>query len=137
MQKLHHTTPPAGEAGEDLQREIAAADRAFCDAIARGDAGGAARNVYTEDAVILPPGAEMVRGREAIAAFWRDAAAQMNLQHVELTTVALVPAGDYVHQIGRAVLTVGGQKVEGKYTMLWKREDGSWRWHVDCWNLNS
>lgn len=137
MQKLHHTDTAPGQAAENLQREIAAVDHAFCDAIALGDAEGAARNVYTQDAVILPPGAEIVRGRETIATFWRDAAAQMGLEKVELTTVALAPAGDYVHQIGRAVLTVGGQRVEGKYTMLWKREDGCWKWHVDCWNMNS
>lgn len=122
---------------DQLRCEIERADRGFCEAIGNGDAEGAASNVYTADATILPPGVPIVSGRDAIVSFWRDAAKELNLQQVRLSTVELTAAGDYVHQIGRAVLTLGGAQVEGKYTMLWKQEDGQWKWHVDCWNLNS
>ena len=120
-----------------LRARIEAADRAFCGAIGRGDVEGAARQVYTSDAIILPPGAGMVRGRDEIVRFWTDAAAALSLEQVELSTVELWRAGDFVHQVGRAVLTLGDQRVEGKYTVLWKEEDGRWKWHVDCWNLDA
>lgn len=136
MQELRYASPQS-DVGEDVRSEIEQADRRFGEAIARGDAQGAAREVYTEDAVILPPGADIVRGRDSIVEFWRQAAAGMNLERADLSTVELRKAGDFVHQIGRAVLVAGGQQVEAKYTMLWKQEDGRWKWYVDCWNTNS
>lgn len=127
----------AGDVGSQVRSEIESADRRFCEAVGQGDVEGAARGVYTQDAVILPPGADMVRGREAIVDFWRGAAEALGVQAVELSTVELCRAGDFVHQIGRARLTLGGQQVDGKYTVLWKQEDGRWKWHVDCWNLDA
>lgn len=136
MQELRYASQESA-VDEDIRSEIEEADRRFGEAIARGDAEGAAREVYTEDAIILPPGADIVRGRDEIVAFWRDAARDLNLERADLSTVELRQAGDFVHQIGRAFLVLGGQEVQGKYTMLWKREDGRWKWHVDCWNTNS
>ena len=42
----------------------------FARAFNTGDFASMAAN-YVEDAVILPPGAELMRGRSAIQAFWR------------------------------------------------------------------
>ena len=137
MQELRYSESSGAGIDDSLRAEIGEADRRFCEAIGSGDVEGAARDIYTRDAVILPPGADIVRGRDEIIAFWRDAGSQLGLEAVELTTVELTKAGDYVHQIGRATLTAGGQKIEGKYTVLWKQEDGRWKWHVDCWNLNA
>ena len=44
--------------------------RRFEDAFNSGDAAGAARQLYTRDARILPPGAAMVDGRDGIAEYW-------------------------------------------------------------------
>ena len=137
MQDLRHSKGPTTDVDSAVRSQIAEADRRFCEAVGRGDVEGAALDVYTSDAVILPPGAAMVRGREAIVGFWRDAAQALSLEQVELSSVELCRAGDYVHQVGRAVLTAGGQQVVGKYVVLWKQEDGRWKWHVDCWNLDS
>lgn len=137
MQELHHSGGLSSDVEGSVRSDIEQADRRFCEAIGRGDIEGAAREVYTADAVILPPGAEMVRGRDSIIEFWKEAAKALSLEQVELSTVELQKAGDFVHQIGRAALTLGGQEAEGKYTLLWKQEGGRWKWHVDCWNLNS
>lgn len=137
MQELRHASRSQAAVDDNIRSEIEQADRRFGEAIARGDAEGAAREVYSEDAVILPPGADIVRGRDDIVGFWRDAASALKLERADLTTVELHRAGDFVHQIGRASLVLGGQEVHGKYTVLWKQEGGRWKWHVDCWNLNS
>lgn len=113
------------------------ADQAFMDRFNSGDIHGAANGVYTKDAVILPPGADMVRGRDEIARFWQAAAEEMNITRVELSTVSFEEAGDHAHQIGRAILTLKDtSQVEAKYVVIWKREEGEWRWHIDIWNLN-
>jgi ketosteroid isomerase-like protein len=120
---------------ESVRRGIAETNAGFSAAFARGDAAGAARETYTRDARILPPDAPTVEGREPIAAFWAGAAAQLGITAVELRTVALQPMGDGAYEIGRATLTLGGQQAHAKYVVIWRQEDGRWRWHVDIWNM--
>ncbi len=43
--------------------------------------------VYTSNARILPPGAEMIEGREQIKAFWQQAVASLGVKSAALTTV--------------------------------------------------
>ena len=57
-------------------------------------------------------------------------------------TVDVMPSGDGVVEIGRAVLTVetgpgATAQMEGKYVVYWRQESGQWKWHVDIWNTNS
>ena len=93
--------------------------------------------VYTTNARILPPGAEMIAGRDQIKAFWQQAIAGLGLKSVKLTTVAADALGDGVVEIGRADLGLtGGQALTVKYVVQWKQEGGQWKWHVDIWNPN-
>lgn len=121
----------------DLQARIDAVDGRFMSAFNGGDITGAVRATYTRDATLMPPGGETVRGRENIAGFWSAAAPALGVERVQLSTVELLPAGDLVCQVGRAVLTVGGQDAVGKYVVLWKEEGGELRWHVDIWNMDA
>jgi ketosteroid isomerase-like protein len=41
---------------------------------------------------------------------------------------------DTAIEIGRATLTTKSAVVEVKYVVVWKQEDGTWKWHVDIWN---
>lgn len=122
----------------DCRAAAREADAEFMNRFNSGDIEGAANGVYTEDAVVLPPGADLVRGRDNIARFWREAAEQMEIRNVELSTVFFEEAGDHAHQIGRAALSLkdGGQ-VDVKYVVVWKRENGAWKWHIDIWNANA
>lgn len=98
-------------------------------------------DVYTSEARILPPGAPMISGREAIKTFWSDLVQSANAQSAVLTSVDVMPAGDGVVEIGKAVLTVApeGQpaQMEVKYVVYWQHEDSRWKWHVDIWNPNA
>ncbi len=120
---------------DGARRAIDAANRRFEAAFNAGDFAGAAREVYTADARVLPPDAPLVRGLDAIAGFWTAAAAQLGARRVQLTTNDLEVLGDVAHEIGSATLTVAGdQQLQAKYVVLWKREQGEWRWDVDIWN---
>jgi len=123
-----------------IRRGIDETTHRFEGAFNRGDAAGAARQFYTQDASVLPPGAEMVQGRDRIAEFWGTAAAavQTGVRRVELSTLDLQPLGDGAYEVGRATLTLaGGQRATPKYVAIWKQEDGAWRRHVDIWNLDT
>jgi ketosteroid isomerase-like protein len=98
--------------------------------------------IYTSDARILPPGAPMVSGRDAIKKFWSDLIQSVNAKSAVLASVDVILAGDGLVEIGRATLTVEppGQsttQMEVKYVVYWRQEDGRWKWHVDIWNQNA
>lgn len=103
----------------------------------KGDAAAVAA-LYTEDAYVLPPGAEMVKGRAAIEAFWRQAAQQ--LTDAKLTTVDVLPLGpDAAREIGTVTLktkTQPPQGIIGKYVVLWRKTGGDWKLATDIWNTN-
>src|SRR6266850_981386 len=123
-----------------LRRGIDATQRRFEDMFNRGDAAGAARQLYTRDARILPPGAETVQGRDRIAEYWAAAAAapQTGVRRVELSTLDLQSLGDGAYEIGRATLTLAsGQRVTPRYFVVWKQEDGAWRRREDIWNMDT
>lgn len=97
-------------------------------------------DVYTSDARILPPGAPMISGREAIKKFWSDLV--QSARSAVLTSVDVMLAGDGVVEIGKATLTLESQEqsatqVEVKYVVYWRQENGRWKWHVDIWNQNA
>lgn len=99
-------------------------------------------HIYTADARILPPGAPMISGRIAIKKFWSEMVHGANAVAAELSSVDVMAAGDGVVEIGSAILTAAppGQaqaKIEVKYVVYWREEDGRWKWHVDIWNPNA
>lgn len=114
---------------------IDATNRKFEAAFNAGDPGKAARDAYTADARVLPPDMPMVRGRAAIEPFWVGVAARMGVEKVQLTTLELEVHGQVAHEIGQATLTLkDGQQAAAKFCVLWKQEQGEWRWDVDIWN---
>jgi ketosteroid isomerase-like protein len=98
--------------------------------------------IYTEDARILPPGAPMISGREAIKQFWSAAIQSMHATSAVLSSVEVTMAGDGVVEIGAATRTLEppgepAAQMEVKYVVCWREEAGKWKWHVDIWNSNA
>ena len=133
-------SPTVAQDATAIRAGVDETSRRFEDLFNRGDAASAARQFYTRDARVLPPGTEMLQGLERIAEYWAAAAAapQMGVRRVGLKTLDLVPLGDGAYELGRATLTLaGGQRVMPKYVVIWKQEDGAWRRHVDIWNMDT
>jgi ketosteroid isomerase-like protein len=54
------------------------------------------------------------------------------VRSVTLTTVDLQVMGDGACEVGHARLTLGnGTTAPAKYVVIWKQEDGGWRWDID------
>ena len=120
-----------------IQEALRATNQIFEEEVVRQRNFQALERVYTEDARILPPGAPMVSGREAIIGFWKSAIEGLGVETGRLESVEVI-VSDYITEIGRASLNlVDGSSVDAKYVVTWKREDGSWKWHVDIWNMNA
>jgi ketosteroid isomerase-like protein len=121
-----------------VKQSIQATNRLFETEVVGSRNFDALDSVYATDARILPPGAEMVSGRANIKEFWKNAVTTMNVTACRLETVDVEMLGDSAYEIGRATLTMqGGGTAEGKFVVVWKQEDGAWKWHVDIWNMNA
>ena len=121
----------------NVHQAIGEVNKKFMSAFGRGDAGGVAA-LYTDAGQLLPPGSDIITGREGIAAFWTGGM-EMGIKRVELNTLELDPQGDTAIEVGRATLySEGGDVIDDpKYLVVWKREGGQWRLHRDMWNSDS
>ena len=115
--------------------EIDAANAKFVEFFNKGDFAGIA-SLYTDDAMALPPGAAMVKGRDAIGAMWKSLAAQVT--DAKVTALDVKPLGpSAAREIGTFSLKTKGPKpqdVSGKYVVVWEKVGGSWKLAVDIWN---
>jgi ketosteroid isomerase-like protein len=102
--------------------------------VGKGDFDALAR-VYTKDATVMPPDGGIITGMENIKAFWKGAAEARGATAVPLTSVSIQIVGDTAYEIGRAVIhRKDAPAINVKYVVVWKQEDGVWKWHVDIWN---
>jgi uncharacterized protein (TIGR02246 family) len=124
----------ARPAGADPVREaVEAGNRAFAAAFGAGDATAVAA-LYSEDATLVPPGAPVVTGRPAIAAFWKGSM-EAGTRAVALQTAEVESAGDLAYEVGTVRLTAGDGSVgEARYVVVWKRAGDRWLLHRDIWN---
>ena len=103
----------------------------------KGD-GAAVAAMYAEDAYVLPPGADIVKGRAAIEAFWRGAVGQLG--DARLTTLDVLPlSGTAAREIGTVTLKTKAQppqEIVGKYVVVWCRIGRDWKLATDIWNTN-
>lgn len=126
---------PAVAHGQGARKSVEGGSQAWEAAWNRGDADGVAA-LYLENAVVLPPGAEPMRGRAAIRAFWQAAIQSSAGSRSELTTDEVEDLGDVAVEIGSYVNTgPDGEHLDhGKYMVVWKRVDGRWRIARDIFN---
>lgn len=123
---------------EDLQDEIEATNARFESHVAAQQWDSVAA-LYTSDAIMMPQGAPMQRGPNAI----RDGFAQMGEQggvsNVRLETSEVEASGDLAYEIGQYTLEgQGGARLDrGKYLVVWKREGDTWKIHRDIFNSDS
>jgi uncharacterized protein (TIGR02246 family) len=125
---------------ENVRDAIASAIENFTGAFKRGDAAAVAA-WYTTDATLLPPDNTMMKGRDAIQAFWQGAMS-MGVSEAKLETLEVETRDDLAYEVGRFEMVMqpqGGERVEltGKYVVVWKLEGEAWRMHVDIWNGDS
>lgn len=127
------------EAQQSVRTIIEANTRQFIEAFNKGEAAAVA-NMYTINARLLPPNAEMVTGRANIQTFWQGAISA-GLKMVSLETEHIDTQGNLAVEIGRYTTTIpgaGGTTTtdKGKYVVVWKREGRSWKLAVDTFNSN-
>jgi uncharacterized protein (TIGR02246 family) len=127
-------------AGQAVAQNVATIQKLndkFTAAFNKGEAAAVAA-MYAEDAYVLPPGGEMVKGRSAIEAFWKQTAQQVG--DAKLVAVDVLPLGRRgAREIGTVTLETKGQppqQLVGKYAVVWRQIRGRWLVATDIWNWN-
>ena len=105
------------------------------------NSGDSARiaQMYTEDAILMPPGAKMIKGRDGVEKYWRSAA--RTVTDSKLTTVEVKSIDQaQAQEIGSFTARSRGahpREIGGKFVILWKKAGDDWQVAVDIWNVNS
>ncbi len=127
------------QAQQSVRTTIEANTRQFVEAFNKGDAAAVA-NMYTMDARLMSPNAEMVTGRAGIQTFWQGAISA-GLKMVSLESEHIETQGNLAVEVGRYTTTIPGaggvtRTDKGKYVVVWKREGKRWKLAVDIFNSN-
>jgi uncharacterized protein (TIGR02246 family) len=124
---------PLAAVAQDVQAEIGKNNEKFAAAYNQGTLGAVAA-MYTEDAIAFPPGGDLVKGRAAIEAMWKDVRAA-GLTDLALQTLSVERDGSLAVEVGTATAKMKGAAQRIKYVVTWKRQsDGAWKLHRDIWN---
>ena len=114
---------------------------AMNEAFASGDAGAMA-DFYAEGFVRLPPGEAAVFTHDDLRAGFEEfqAANEYSLDEFQIRRVEV--SGDLGYTIATYTESwtpkAGGatETSSGRWAVMWKREDGSWKVNAEIWNLS-
>jgi uncharacterized protein (TIGR02246 family) len=123
--------------GKIDDRTVAGLKAALVRAFEQGDAALAA-SLYEPGARLLPPGAPVITGEDAVREFFQRRFDDGSDGGV-LETVRLDEYGDVAVEEGRYGRRAGEQLLDtGKYLAVFRRQpDGAWRWAIDMWNSDA
>jgi ketosteroid isomerase-like protein len=131
----------SGSADESVnaKRAIDSSNTAFAAALLAGD-GPTMLTVYSDDAIVMPPGSPALRGRAEYTK-WNDGMlAGFKFTEARFTTADLTVEGPYAIETGSYAMTMkppAGRAVPdtGKYLAIWKQQPGGeWRMVRDIFN---
>jgi len=125
----------AGVSASDVRAVIEASNADFSTALNEGKLARVV-SLFSDDGEVLPPNSERVQGKAAITEFWRGMIAKGLT--VRLTTEEVVQFGDYAYELGYYFLRTaqGEPQDEGKYIVIWRQEQGTWKMYRDIFNSN-
>jgi uncharacterized protein (TIGR02246 family) len=129
---------PAKEAAEE--QEIRQLSKQWDAAVATKNPAAVVK-FYTDDGVLLPQGAPLAEGHDAITKVWRG---YFDLPDFSLTfsptKIDVSSSRDLAYEIGVYALSVRGDKgpvhEKGKYVVVWKKVAGTWKAAADIFNNN-
>jgi uncharacterized protein (TIGR02246 family) len=116
------------------RKDVEDGNKAFCDALGKGDSVGLA-NLYTTDAKFMEPNAPTSVGRSNIQ---HSMAGYINAGVTKLSLTMVNLSGDenvLVQDEEWTLADKDGKAVDhGKGIVTYKKEDGKWKIFLDCFN---
>ena len=111
-------------------------NKLFMDAFADGDAEKVA-GFYTANCRFLPDNSHAVDGRANVQGLLQSMM-DGGVSSVELITWEVEDCGDTAVEVGRVVMRGDDDEIvdDGKFIVIWKKENDGWRLHRDIVNSN-
>jgi ketosteroid isomerase-like protein len=103
--EYHSMASPEQQPLDQIKVAMASTNDLFSTEVFANRNFNALDDIYTSDARILPPGAPMISGREAIKKYWTDLVESAYAKSAVLNSIDITPIGDGALEIGRATLT--------------------------------
>ena len=113
---------------------INAINQLFTDAFSAGDAEKVA-GFYTANCRFLPDNGDPVDGRARVQELLQSMM-DGGVSSVELITWEVEDCGDTAVEVGRVIMRGDADELidDGKFIVIWKKEEGGWRLHRDIVN---
>lgn len=120
----------------NAKKEIEAANQEITDFMAKGDSVSLT-NAYGKDGALMVNYMPSIKGKDKIAAFW-GGFIKLGIGGIKLTTLEVWGDENYITEEGLFEINAkdGKQVDNGKYIVVWKKEDGKWKLHRDMSNTN-
>lgn len=115
--------------------DVDAANNKFMESIKKGDSVGAA-SVYSSDALIMPANSESISGKD-VASLW-GSFIRSGVKEAKLTTDELIGNAALLVETGKYEIYLADHKLadKGKYVVVWKQADGSWKMYRDIFTTS-
>ena len=115
----------------NAKKEIEAANREVSEFMAKGDSAGLA-SCYGTEGILLLNNMPAVKGKENLTKIW-GGFINAGIGAIELNTTEVWGDENFITEEGTFVLKAkdSTQLDKGKYLVLWKKENGKWRFHRD------
>ena len=128
----------AAEKSFDLDKARTAVDednRKFMDEFKKGDSAALAAH-YATDGMVLAPNTEAIK-KDGLAALW-GSLIRSGIKELKLTTTDVAGNNEMLSETGLYELYADNNKMidKGKYVVVWKNENGSWKLFRDIFNTN-
>ena len=115
--------------------EIEAVNKRFKAFISASDSIGLA-NLYSQDAKFMMTGAPSISGTENIQATF-SGIIKSGITNADLRTIEVWGTEELITEEGEYSLFAGETEVDqGKYLVIWKKEEGEWKFFRDIFNSN-
>ncbi|MES9863313.1 MAG: DUF4440 domain-containing protein [Candidatus Thiodiazotropha sp. LLP2] len=89
---------------------------------------------YSDNAMLLPTGSDLIEGRQAIEAYWQEAI-DMGIRRIKIDLMELEQHGYSATEVSRYTMFDAEDAVvdQGKGIMIWKYDGNAWKMHRDIW----
>jgi ketosteroid isomerase-like protein len=116
--------------------KIVEAHQNLVDVFATQDAEAMAA-LYTQDAELMPPNGDFITGNAAVGAFW-GSMFTAGFDGLTIETLEVYGNANSVAEVGLWTLFLNGENFDnGKFIVIWKKVQGKWYVHRDCFNSNN
>ena len=118
----------------NAKKEIEAANHEVSEFMAKGDSAGLA-SCYGTEGVLMLNNMPAIKGKENLTKVW-GGFINAGIGAIELNTIEVWGDENFITEEGTFVLKAkdSTQLDKGKYLVLWKKENGKWRFHRDISN---